>query len=109
MLDEDGKRHEICNECRGLGFPPLVPVQSQSSRYNPPSSNRSFLSQGLSQFLSPDPFSSSQAPRGRGHAGLGAVYRNRQARLDAFAVRDPPLDRSSEEWPDNPALTERDY
>jgi hypothetical protein len=109
MLDEDGKRHEICNECRGLGFPSSAPVQSQSSRPDLSSSNRFLSSQLLSQFLSTDPFSSSQAPRGRGHADLGAVYRNRQARSNAFAVHDPPLDLSSEEWRDDPALTARDY
>jgi hypothetical protein len=109
MLDEDGKRYEICNECRGLGFPSSAPVQSQSSRPDPSSSYEALSSQGLSQFLSTDPFSSTQASRGRGHADLGAACGNRQARSNAFAVRDPPLDLSSEEWRDDPALTERDY
>jgi ATP-dependent DNA helicase PIF1 len=109
MLDEDGERHKSCNECRSLGFPSSAPVPSQSSHSDPSSFNRPLSSQGLSQFLSTDPFASSQAPRGRGHADLGAAYRNRQAKLDAFIVRDLPLDLFSEEWRDDPALPERDY
>jgi hypothetical protein len=109
MLDEDGKRHEICTECRSLGFPSSAPVQSQSLHPDPSSSYRSLSSQGLLQFLSTDPFSSSQAPCGCGNADLGAAHRNRQARSNAFAVHDPPLDLSSEEWRDDPALTEQDY
>jgi hypothetical protein len=106
MLDEDGKRREICDECCGLGYPSSAPVPSQSSHADP---YRPLPLPGLLQLLSVDSLASSQTPRNCGHTIPGAAYRSRQARLDAFAVRDPPLDISTEDWRDDPALTKRDY
>jgi hypothetical protein len=61
MLDEEGKRNEICNECCELGFLSFATLsaalpQSQSSQ-GPASSFKPLPSQGLqsSQFLSTDP------------------------------------------------------
>jgi hypothetical protein len=116
MLDEEGKRHEICNECRELGFlssaASLTTLPQSQSSQRPASSFKPLSSQGpqSSQFLSTDPPATPRRPS-RGHAppDPNAANGQRQAKLDAFRMHDPPLAITSEDWHDDPALTKRDY
>jgi hypothetical protein len=109
LLDKDRQRHLICPERRGLGYLSSTQMLTQSLLSDPSPSSHSDAFPNLSQYRSTDPFASSQAPCGRGHANIGTANVARQARLDAFQVRDPVLDLNTEDWRDNPALTERDF
>ncbi|KAK1917295.1 hypothetical protein P3342_000008 [Pyrenophora teres f. teres] len=95
MLNEEGVREQHCFTCRH--------ADDLGSSYRPPSS----------QHLSPGGFASSQnqpQPRvGPGHANPDAAERERRSWRATMKEPDPPLDLSSENWRDDPALSDRDY
>jgi hypothetical protein len=110
--DEQALVQPTCWACCGLGiFDPAPDVPSSSA--SDPFANLASRGLDSSEFLSVSSINSSQpisyGMAARRRPNPGVAERQRQANIDMLNVHDPVLDLDSEDWRDNPALTDRDF